>query len=109
MPAFVFAILAGIACILLGISNMRGNISTIHEYHRKRVSEADRIPFGKKMGLGTIIIGAGIVIFGVLSMISQFCKQEILLWIGMGIMLAGFAVGISLSFAAMIKYNKGVF
>jgi hypothetical protein len=59
MPAFVVTALVGIVCIVLGISNMKGNISSLHSYHRSRVSEEDRIPFGKKVGLGTIIIGAG--------------------------------------------------
>ena len=109
MWAMLFPILAGIACILLGISNMRGNISTIQEYHRKRVVEEDRIPFGKKVGMATILIGVGIVIFGILSMISLWTEVQLLLWIGVGFMAAGFLVGIPLSFYAMIKYNKGIF
>ena len=109
MLAMLIPILAGIACILLGISNMRGNISTIHEYHRKRVKEEDRLPFGKRVGLGTVIIGVCIVIFGILSMISLKTAVQILLWIGSGIMAAGFVVGITISLAAMIKFNKGIF
>ena len=109
MPAFVFTILAGIACIILGITNMRGNISTIHEYHRKRVSEKDKLPFGKKVGLGTVIIGIGIVLFGVFSMITLYTEKNIFIWVGTGVMAVGFLAGISLSFYAMIKYNKGIF
>ena len=41
----------GIVCIVIGIFNARGDISTLHSYHRKRVSEEDRIPFGKKLVL----------------------------------------------------------
>lgn len=109
MWAMLFPILAGIACILLGISNMKGNISTIHEYHRKRVTEEDRIPFGKGVGLGTVIIGIGIVIMGILSMITLWTEIKLFLWIGIGIMAAGFLVGLVMSFRAMIKYNKGIF
>lgn len=109
MWVMLFPIFAGIACILLGISNMRGNISTIHEYHRKRVREEDKLPFGRQVGLGTVIIGVGIVIMGILSLIAQWTDIQFILWIGMGIMVAGFVVGIALSFHAMIKYNKGIF
>ena len=109
MLSMLIPILVGIACIILGISNMRGNISTIHEYHRKRVKEEDKPAFGKGVGLGTVIIGAAIVIFGILSMISLKTENNVILWIGSGIMAAGFIVGITLSFAAMIKYNKGIF
>ena len=51
MAGNVVAFLVGVVCIVLGISNMRGNISSLHSYHRHRVSEEDRIPFGKQVGL----------------------------------------------------------
>ena len=66
MSGFVVSFLVGIVCIVLGISNMRGNISSLHSYHTHRVSEEDRIPFGKMVGLGTIIVGAGIMILNML-------------------------------------------
>ena len=51
MPAFIVSALVGVVCIVLGISNMKGNISSLHSYHRSRVSEEDRIPFGRMVGL----------------------------------------------------------
>lgn len=56
MAGFVGSFIVGVVCIVLGISNMRGNISSLHSYHRKRVSEEDRVPLGKKVGLGTILV-----------------------------------------------------
>ena len=50
MPAFIVTALVGVVCIVLGISNMKGNISSLHSYHRNRVSEEDRIPFCKNSG-----------------------------------------------------------
>ena len=47
MSAFIITLLVGVICIVLGVSNMRGNISSIHSYHRQRVKEEDKIPFGK--------------------------------------------------------------
>ena len=67
MQAFIVALIVGIICIVLGTLNMRGNISSIHSYHRHRVKEEDVIPFGKGVGLGTVIIGVAIIIFSVLS------------------------------------------
>lgn len=69
------------------ILNMRGNIASIHWYHRQRVTEKDRRPFGKLVGLGTMVIGVSLVVFGALS----------------------FAADLGLSFFAMIQYNKGIF
>ena len=63
--------LIGIACIAFGIMNMKGNLSTLHRYHRDRVSEEDRIPFGKKVGLGTVIIGAAFIAVGARLLVNN--------------------------------------
>ncbi len=109
MPAFIVTALVGVVCIVLGISNMKGNISSLHSYHRSRVSEKDRIPFGKKVGLGTIIIGVAIIVFSGLSAVTLYTDNEVFTLIGTAILIAGIIVGLVISFRAMIKYNKGIF
>ena len=109
MPAFIVTALVGVVCIVLGISNMKGNISSLHSYHRSRVSEEDRIPFGRMVGLGTIIIGAAIIVFSGLSAVTLYTDNEMFTLIGTGILIAGIIVGLAISFKAMIKYNKGIF
>ena len=109
MPGNIVVFLVGVVFIVLGISNMRGNISTLHSYHRHRVSEEDRIPFGKQVGLGTIIIGIGIIIFSVLSAVNLYTENNIFTIIGTVVLIVGIIVGLIISFKAMIKYNKGIF
>ena len=109
MSGNIVAFLVGVVCIFIGISNMRGNISTLHSYHRHRVSEEDRIPFGKQVGLGTIIIGIGIIIFSVLSAVNLYTENNIFTIIGTVVLIVGIIVGLIISFKAMIKYNKGIF
>ena len=109
MAGNIVAFLVGVVCIVLGISNMKGNISSLHSDHRNRVSEEDRIPFGKKVGLGTIIIGAAIIVFSGLSAVTLYTDNEVFTLIGTGILIAGIIVGLVISFKAMIKYNKGIF
>ena len=109
MTSFIGPLIVGIVCIVLGISNMRGNISSLHSYHRHRVSEEDRIPFGKKVGLGTVIIGIGIVVFSGLSAATFYTENDAFILVGSAIMIVGIAVGLVMSFRAMIKYNKGIF
>ena len=109
MAGYIVPFLVGVICIVLGISNMRGNISSLHSYHRHRVSEEDRIPFGKLVGLGTIIIGIGIIIFSVLSAVTLYTENNIFTLIGTAILIIGIIVGLVISFKAMIKYNKGIF
>ena len=109
MSGFLVTLVAGIVCIVLGISNMGGNISSIHSYHRARVSEADRLPFGRQVGLGTIIVGIGIVAFSILSAVTHYTENPLFGFIGIILLLLGLLVGLALSFHAMIKYNKGIF
>ena len=109
MAGYIVAFLVGVVCIVLGILNMRGNISTLHSYHRHRVSEEDRIPFGKQVGIGTIIIGIGIIIFSVLSTVTLYTENNIFILIGTAVLIVGIVAGLIISFKAMIKYNKGIF
>ena len=109
MVSSIVTLIVGVVCIALGISNMRGNISSLHSYHRHRVSEEDRIPFGKKVGFGTIIIGIGIIVFSGLSAATFYTENNVFILVGSAIMIISIAVGIAISFHAMIKYNKGIF
>ena len=108
MDSIISAII-GVVCIIIGISNRKGNISLLHSYHRKRVSEEDGLPFGKMVGLGMIIIGIALIIMGVLSFIANSLQESIYSIIGTVILIVGLAVGSGISFYAMIKYNKGIF
>ena len=109
MVGNIVTLLVGIVCIILGISNMRGNISSLHSYHRHRVSEEDRIPFGKQVGLGTIIVGIGIIVFSILSSVTLYTENNIFILVGTAFLIVGIILGLVMSFRAMIKYNKGIF
>ena len=109
MVGNIVTFLVGVVCIVLGISNMRGNISSLHSYHRNRVSEEDRIPFGKQVGLGTIIVGIGIIVFSVLSSVTLYTENDIFILVGTAVLIIGIILGLVISFRAMIKYNKGIF
>ena len=109
MDNFFVPGILGVILIVLGIMNMKGNISSLHWYHRQRVTEEDIKPFGKLVGLGTLIIGIALVISGILFWISEVTATELWLIIGCVITVVGIVVGLVLSFYAMIKYNKGIF
>ena len=105
----IFTAIIGLVIIILGISNRKGNISTLHAYHRNRVSEEDRIPFGKMVGTGTIIIGAGMIAMAALSAVATALQNPLFTTVGYGALIVGLVIGIVIAFAAMIKYNKGIF
>ena len=109
MTSNIATLIVGVIFIAIGISNMRGNISSLHSYHRHRVSEEDRIPFGKQVGLGMIIIGIGIIVFSILSSVSLYTENDILILVGTVLLVISIILGLVISFRAMIKYNKGIF
>ncbi|MBR5472421.1 MAG: hypothetical protein IKU82_00375 [Clostridia bacterium] len=109
MSNFVLPIIIGVVCIVIGISNMRGNISTLHSYHRHRVSEEDKLPMGKKVGLGMIIVGISIIVCNLFYIATFYTKNEIFNIIGTVFLIFGLTVGIAISIFAIIKYNKGLF
>ena len=105
MVAFIITALVGAICIWIGVSNMRGNINSIHSYHRHRVSEEDKPRFGKLCGLGTVVIGIGIIMLGAFSAAGVYTENELYMWLGTVICAIGLILGLGLSFYAMIKYN----
>ena len=102
-------LLLGILIVVMGAINMTGNINSLHSYHRHRVSEEDRVPFGRMVGGGTLTVGVGVIAVSVLMMIYHVTAAEVLVWIATGVMLVCIAAGLALSFWGMIKYNKGIF
>lgn len=109
MSSTIGPILVGLLLIVLGIINMTGNISSIHSYHRARVSEENIKPFGKEVGFGTLLVGIGIVIFGGMMFIAEKLQNDICIFVGVAIMLVFMIVGLAISFKAMKKYNGGIF
>ena len=109
MAAFITIAGLGLLVSILGIINMTGNISSLHSYHRHRVTEENRKPFGKLVGLGTLILGIAMMIFGTLFFISEETGLDFLVIIGTVELIVGIVVGMAISFYAMKKYNGGIF
>ena len=102
MVEFIIQIIIGLVLIIIGIFNMKGNISMLHSYHRKRVKKEDMIPFGKKVGIGSIIIGITIILAGIFTILNYTNISNIILGIGL-------VIGFIIIFYAIFKYNKGIF
>ena len=109
MIGYIISAIIGVVCISLGIGNTKGNLSSIHSYHRQRVSKEDVLPFGRLMGLGTIIVGSGIIFFSILSVITELAANPVFSIIGIVVMFIAIFVGLGITIYAMKKYNGGVF
>ena len=97
-----FVIIVGIILCVLGITNIRGNISLIHWYNRTKVKPEDVKKYGEAVGTGTLIMGFSIIISNVLYMIYDI---ENLIYIT----VVGFIIGLAFILYGQFKYNKGIF
>ena len=109
MAEFILAIIIGIVCIVIGVFNINGHIGTLKRKHRKRVSEEDLPVFSKWIGIGTIIMGVGVLLMGALSLAGELASVTALATVGIVALIAGLVIGGVISVYAMIKYNKGIF
>lgn len=109
MGSVIVPVILGVLILALGFSNTKGNISSVHWYHRTRVTEEDKLPFSRMIGLGTIIIGASLVIFGCLAFITEKTQSEKFVTIGTVVVIIGIVAGLAVSLYAIFKYNKGIF
>ena len=96
--------LLGIGTIIsvLGVFNLRGNIGSIHWYNRRKVSKEDQLPYCRCVGLGTLLIGAAMVISG-------FLQALVSIEAGAVVILIGIIIGLVLILYAQFKYNRGIF
>ncbi len=109
MPAFIVLFAVGTLISALGIINISGNISSIHSYHRQRVTEKNVKPFGRLVGLGTLIIGVAVALYGVLFLIFELTGCAPLVTVGAALLIASIIAGLAISFYAMKKYKGGIF
>ena len=105
----IITFIIGIVFIVIGLINRKGNVSMLHSYHIKRVKEEDKLPLGKKVGLGMLILGTSMILMGALSFIAKLSQQDIFLNIGTFVLTIGLVVGSGICLYAINKYNKGIF
>ena len=73
----IVLLILGVFISVMGIVNIKGNISTIHSYNRRKVKEEDIPKYGKAVGTGTLIIGVSLV----LGFIVSFWSEEMIAYI----------------------------
>ena len=91
----------GLVLTGLGIANIRGNLRTIHWYHRQKVRQSDVRKYGKAVGGGTLILGIGLLLAFPVSLRSDTATAWIL--------LPALILGIALILYGQLKYNRGLF
>lgn len=91
----------GVIVIVLGVVIAFGHIEIIHSYHRARITEETRKPYGKVVGFGSVVLGVGIALDGLISLlIEDFPPITVII---------GSIVGVAIILYGQFKYNKGIF
>jgi len=96
--------LLGLGAIIavLGIFNMSGNIASIHWYNRRKVTKENQKAYCFVVGLGTLIIGASLIIAGIIQALVSVEISSVL-------MVIGLVIGLVLILYGQFKYNRGIF
>lgn len=98
---YLLLLVLGIFLSVLGIVNMKGNISTIHSYNRRKVKEEDVPKYGRTVGTGTLIIGAALALAYFITLWNEEIVDLII--------LPALVVGLAFILYGQIKYNHGIF
>ena len=88
----IMMLILGLCISVIGIVNIKGNISTIHSYNRRRIKEEDIPKYGKVVGAGTLIMGLSLVLGFIVSFWNEEIKGFIIapaIIVGLGLMLYG--------------------
>lgn len=100
MEAIILVVI-GIVFVFIGVAIMKGKTQLIHSYHMKNITEETRKPYGRVVGAGNLVIGVGIALDGMLTIVLS---KEIMLFT-----IIGLVIGLVLIFYGQFKYNKGLF
>ena len=93
--------LVGSACIILGLLLWKKQmVKLLHDYHYKNVLKKDIPAYTKQVGIGLILIGAGILVTGVLNLFYSP-------WWWVPLVL-GLVSGFTVLYKAQKKYNGSV-
>jgi len=92
----------GAIIAMLGIFNMSGNIASIHWYNRRKVTKENQKAYCFVVGLGTLIIGASLMIAGIIQALVSAEISSVL-------MVIGLVIGLVLILYGQFKYNRGIF
>ena len=109
METLILSLIIGVVFTIIGILNICGNIDLLHSYHRDRVKQENRKPFGRRVGVAMIIIAFAIMANGILTYLSITLQNTILEYIGMGVLVVGLTIGLAINFRAIKKYNGKIF
>lgn len=99
---FVTELAVGALCIVFGLLIwLKQKVSLIHDYQYKNVKKSDIPAYSRLMGVGLLLMGAGICVTGVFNLFESSAW-----WLPV---LMGFVSGFIVMHIAQKKYNGSWF
>ena len=102
------SIIVGIICLVIGILNTKGNITMLHSYHTNNITEENKVPFGKTIGIGMIVIAISLFINGILYIPAELTQNTVFTMVANIVLAAGLGIGLVICLYAIKKYNKKI-
>lgn len=99
----------GVLLIILGVICMKGNVSLVHWYHKRRVTEENQKKFAMLVGMGILIIGLSVIVNNIFLIINEIIPYKNFSFASTLTLSLGIVIGLMICFYAMIKYNRGIF
>ena len=88
---------------------MKGKISMLPSYHINNITEENRKPFGRTVGIGMIIISITLMTAGALFIPAELTKNEMYFTISNIVLIVGLTLRLVVCLYAIKKYNKNIF
>ena len=105
----IIYLVVSIIILIIGILNLKGNISMVHSYHIENIEPEDKLKFAKLMGIGMIVIGVSLFVAGVAMLLSNIFTNDLFMIINIVITIVGFIIGMIICIYSIKKYNKTIF
>ena len=102
LVGFLIETAVGLLCVVFGLLIwLRQKLSLLHDYHYQNVKQEDVPAYARLIGIGLMIIGAGICVTGIFNLMASS-----LWWVPL---LCGFVAGLLVMHKAQMKYNGSWF
>ena len=109
MVGCIIEIIFGFVFIYIGISNFKGNISLLHSYHTKNVSDEDKPKLGKLTGIAMLVIAFSLITSAIFFALDIWKNDKIFSAIAEIVLEVGLLAGCIICVLAIKKYNKSIF
>ena len=99
----IFELAAGLFIAYCGYqAAFKQNLRVLRDFHYRRVTEADKPVFARRVGMGILLAGLGIFIMPVINLLFRTT-------VGYALGMAMLLVGIMICVIVILKYNYKLF